>query len=242
MKINEYSNIKKTLTYSIGITTYSYRFEKYLVPLVEQIRKFTPNELIIGINGDYKVDFDEKYRKEVLQMCSKYKKVFPFLYPQFRSLSKIWNNISINASNNYVLIMNDDTVVKSRDFFTAVQYNLEKYRCSFTMNAETDHFAYFVISRDELERIGWFDERFLGIGWEDLEFKRRYRSIIGKDILNVERILGIETFFDKENCVVNQKVGQGKYSKFNHLIHDRFLPAIPQYPHERFFWENYDKL
>ncbi len=198
--------------------------------------------MIIGINGDYNVNFDEKYRKNVLELAANNHSIFPFIYPQFRSLSKIWNNIAINASNNYILIMNDDTTLESRDFFTSVQYNINKYRCSFTMNANNDHFAYFIIDRSELDRVGWFDERFLGIGWEDLEFKRRYKHVMGKDILNIEGIPGIKTYFDKEDCVVNQKKSQGKYSRFNQLIHDKFLPPVPQYPHEHFFWNNYDKL
>lgn len=110
------------------------------------------------------------------------------------------------------------------------------------MNATKDHFAYFIIDRSELDRVGWFDERFLGIGYEDIEFKRRYKSIIGKDIFNIEGIPGITTYFDKENAVVNQKVNNGKYSAFNHKVYNLFLKPEKQYPHETFYWDNYDKL
>lgn len=231
------------IDYSIGITTYSYRFEKYLVPLLDAIRLYRSNTIILGINGNHKEDFDEDYRKKVLQLASEKKGVFPFIYPNFRSLAKIWNNIIINASHEYILILNDDTSVLSL-FFDTVEKAIEEHKTSFRMDSM---FCYFVAKKSEINQLGWFDERFLGIGWEDTEFMERYKRSLDRDLLNITFVPGIKTHICSENCLINQRKACGKYTAFNeevyHKIHHKELPSTsPQYFHEVFYRENINKL
>jgi hypothetical protein len=226
------------LNYSIGITTYSYRYERFLVNLISQIRKNNQNELILAINGNHMETFDEDYRRNILKLSSAYYNIFPFIYPNFRSLAKLWNNIMINASNNYVLILNDDISIFDPIFWKSVEENIEKYQTSFKM----DHtFCYFVAKRDEIEQVGWFDERFLSIGWEDTEFIERYEKILGKTFLDLEGIPGAKRFDDFQNIIVNQRKSY-KYSAFNQEVYNRKLPPVAQYPHEKFFWEFRNKI
>lgn len=227
------------MSYSIGITTYSYRYTKFLKKLLNDIRQFNDNEIILGINGDYKQDFNECYRKEILCFMSTYSKVFPFVFPVFRSLSKIWNNIVINSSNEYVLILNDDTSILNKTFFDLIQENIDLHKTSFMVDGK---FCCFVIKKSELNDVGWFDERFLGIGWEDTEFKERYRKKTGRDFLNVNNVLHIKMHIDWENVVINQRVGGGKYSAFNKEFYEKKELFVEQYPHEKFYWENKEKL
>lgn len=227
------------MNYSIGITTYSYRYDKFLIKLINNIRSFRNNEIILGINGNYKEEFQEKYRKEILRFCSNYKKIFPFVYPNFRSLSKIWNNIAINSSNEYVLILNDDITISNRSFFDAIELTLEKYKTSFEVNGS---FCCFVIKKSELLEVGWFDERFLGIGWEDEDFRKRYFNVFKKIFLNVEIKTGYISHVDWENIIVNQKKGGGKYSGFNQEFFNIKKENCLQYPYEKFYNQNKDKL
>jgi hypothetical protein len=226
------------INYSIGITTYSYRFEKFLINLVKEIRRDKNNEIILAINGNYKQPFDEKYRKNVLNFCGEYENIYPFMFPNFRSLAKMWNNIAINATNNYIVMLNDDISIFDPVFWKSVEDNIEKYQTSFKM----DHtFCYFVVKRDELNQLGWFDERYLGIGWEDTDFIDRYEKAYHRKFLDILGVPGAKRFTDFENVIVNQRVIY-KYSVFNNEIYDKKLPFVPQYPHEKFFWENKEKL
>ena len=226
------------IDYSIGITTYSYRFERFLINLVKEIRKDKNNEIILAINGNYKQPFDEVYRKNVLNFCTEYENIYPFMFPNFRSLAKMWNNIAINASNNYIVMLNDDISIFDPIFWKSVEGNIEKYQTSFKMD---NTFCYFVVKRDELDQLGWFDERYLGIGWEDTDFIDRYEKTYNRKFLNILGVPGAKRFTDFENVIVNQRVIY-KYSVFNNEIYDQKLPFVPQYPHEKFFWANGDKL
>lgn len=226
------------IDYSIGITTYSYRFEKFLINLVKEIRRDKDNEIILAINGNYRQDFDEVFRKRILNFATEYDKIYPFMYPNFRSLAKMWNNIVINATHDYIVILNDDISIFDPIFWKSVERNIELYQTSFKMD---NTFCYFVIKRDELEKVGWFDERYLGIGWEDTNFIDRFQTLFKRKFLNILGVPGAKRFTDFENVIVNQRVIY-KYSVFNNEIYDKHLPHIPQYPHERFYWENKDKL
>jgi hypothetical protein len=78
--------------YSVLITTFDKRFKNHFVPLLKEIKKQRPNlEVIVGVNGNYKKKFDEKYIKNILIEISKYENVFPQVYTKFTSLSKQWN-------------------------------------------------------------------------------------------------------------------------------------------------------
>lgn len=208
-------------------------------PLVQQIRNGTDRELIIGINGDYKVNFDENYRADILYFCHMYDNTYPFIYPAFRSLAKIWNEIVINSTSDYILILNDDTEIPDPEFFNAVQGYIDLLQTSFVIN---NIFGHFVIKKQELIKCGWFDERFLGIGWEDLEFMVRYEKVFKRKIFVQNGVVGIKTFFDDADCVENQKKGNKKYTKFNEIIYERRLKHVSQYPHEPFYLTHIDEL
>lgn len=219
--------------FTIGITTYQYRFEEYLIPLIQSIRKELDSEIILGVNGEYKLNFDKNYRKNLLVYCAIHDNIFPFIYPNFRSLAKIWNNIIINSSNDYVLILNDDLKILDPNFLKEVESNINKIQTHFTINYSYSH---FVMRKSHMNEMSWFDERFLGIGCEDHDMKRR--GIINRNI----NILGIENCSDNKNCIYGQKVENGKYSLFNRVLLNQNLPPVPQYPHEEFYLKNIEKL
>lgn len=224
--------------FSIGVTTYSYRYSKFLIELINQIRRDNDNEIILAVNGNYGENFDEEYRKNILQLCTRYEKIFPFIYPNFRALSKMWNNIVINSTNDYIVLLNDDTSIWDKSFWEFINNNIKKHNTSFKIDRM---FCYFVIKKSELDEVGWFDERFLGIGWEDTEFAFRYKKVMGRDFLNINNAPGIKTYIDRENVIINQKQ-QGKYSKFNEDIYLKKLETTTQYPYEKFYQENKNKL
>jgi len=102
---------------TIGITTFKYRFEKYFKPLLEKIKNIDNDiEVIVLINGEHNETFDEKYRSNILKFLSDKKNTYPIMFTEFRSLSKLWNNIVINSTNENILILNDDISITSDNF------------------------------------------------------------------------------------------------------------------------------
>jgi hypothetical protein len=219
--------------FSIGITTYKYRFEEYLAPLIKDIRRELGNEIILGINGEYNEAFDEEYRKEILNLSSSTPDLYPFVYPNFRSLAKMWNTIIINSSNDYVLVLNDDLKILDSTFFKEVDYHINRLQAHFTINHSYSH---FVIRKSHMTEMTWFDERFLGIGCEDHDMRRR--GIIYHNC----NIGGLENCTDNKNCVIGQKIENGKYSLFNRVLLNQNIEPVAQYPHERFYLENRERL
>jgi len=102
---------------SVGITTFKARLEAYFVPLVTQIRRYAGDlEIIVAVNGEHNMAFDEDYRRNVLTFISEQPGVFPVLFPRFRGISKLWNTILVHASHSHVLMLNDDIMVTDTKF------------------------------------------------------------------------------------------------------------------------------
>lgn len=250
------------MKYSIGIVTYVKRYEKYFIPLIKQIKYFRPDiEVIVQVNGEHKQDFNPQYRSEILRFCSNYDNIFPSVHPNFRSLSKLWNSCLINSSNNIMLLLNDDITISSHLFFD----NLEKIILSddidcFKINSSWSH---VVLNRKQVNEIGWFDERFLGVGEEDSDFEWRWQNSTKKPFmkLNVPYIIN---HVEHQECLTNIKIVNNKYSAFNHNfaftekytidndkgknygMAQRNLVCISEtptlYPVEKFYWDNKDRL
>ena len=248
---------------SIGITTFERRFETYFVPLVKQLRTIdTEIEIVVAVNGEHQHRFSESYRSKVLSFIASQPNVFPIVFPQFRGLTKLWNSIVVHASRDHILILNDDVAITNARFLEKVCKALRRNRGrSFTINRSWSH---FVISRDEIDQLGYFDERLLGIGEEDGDVTWRYIDRYGCAINNYA-ISGISNFSEATMAERPTNItchSGGKYSQFNRsfIYQSKYkqdptgikgmfdTPMIsqdagqPQYPHERFFRDNRDKL
>ena len=201
---------------SIGITTFEHRFERYFIPLLNRIREFDQEtEVIVAVNGEHKLAFSEEYRSRILAFIAQRRNVYPVLFPTFRGLSKLWNTIIIHASNDYILMLNDDTMIEDARFFHDVVTAITKNEGhSFVINGSWSH---FLISRKEIDELGYFDERLLGIGEEDGDMIWRYLKGYGRPLKSL-RLQGVVNFADQtENYrPANIKCRPGmKYSQFN---------------------------
>ena len=115
-------NLLQEHSYSIGIVTFEKRFDDYFKPLLKSIKKILPEiEIIVFINGNLNNEFNNKYRKEILNYCASFDNVYPHVCTEFRSLSKLWNNILIFSSNDQCLILNDDVTLTNL-FFDNLSY------------------------------------------------------------------------------------------------------------------------
>lgn len=241
---------------SIGITTFEHRFERYFVPLLERIREYAGNEVIVAINGEHEREFNEEYRGRVLECIARHRNVYPVVFPRFRGLSKLWNTVIVHATGDPILMLNDDIMIRSPRFIENVCAALNRNEGrTFVINRSWSH---FVISREEIDALGYFDERLLGIGEEDGDITWRYRRRYGREIPSFT-VKGFENYAEETLRTykpVNIQTHSGtKYSLFNRkFILSEKYEASPdgwkgmfdepvalkdagkdQYPNERFY-------
>jgi len=201
--------------FSVGIVTYGARFDPYFKPLLKSIKDQVPSiEVLVMINGDHNQLFDQDYRRSVLNFILEYENVYPFVFTAFRSLSKLWNNTLINSTNDSVLVLNDDVSI-SPNFWENLDTRItESDGKTFTINSSWSH---FLANRKEVDEVGWFDERLLGVGAEDADFSWRYGDYYNTEVLNIG-CDGIQNHYEK-SCerTINQRIGGG-YSQINDEI------------------------
>lgn len=241
---------------TIGITTFEARFDQYFVPLLKRIREYTDNEIVIAVNGENNRAFSEEYRSKLLKCISDHKNVYPIFFPQFRGLAKLWNTIAIHATHDHILMLNDDIMIENPNFMSEVSNTVSRNGGkTFLINRSWSH---FLINRDELDALGYFDERLLGIGEEDGDMTWRYIKQYG-DAIPSFKIKGFQNFAEetvRSYKPTNILTHSGtKYSLFNRkFIHEeKYMPATEgmrgmfdtavvmkdpgqnQYPNEHFY-------
>lgn len=169
------------MNYSVVVTTFSFRFEKFLKPLMSEICKQRPNlEKIVFANGPHNKEFDETYRKNVGLFCSLCPKTFLITNPSFRGLSKIWNTCINSTNGDYILILNDDVSLKDGffdEFEKMIHHNENNFKSSFKLNHS---FSHFCVYRDDVFDVGYFDERLIGNGEEDGDWQWRWEVVRGQ--------------------------------------------------------------
>lgn len=157
-------------TYSIGIVTYINRYNTVFKPLIKKLCKLFPDtEIIVAINGYYDQEKQKLYLKNITTFLSKYSNIKTITYNEGQSLSKLWNQLIIHSQNQKIFIFNDD--IKIAPYF---RKNLEK---SGVLKQEigllNNSWSHFLISKSITVKVGWFDERFPGVGNEDEDYETR---------------------------------------------------------------------
>jgi hypothetical protein len=244
--------------YTIGITTFSKRYS-FIVKLLSQIRSHTDKPIVISINGEKDAEFNEEYRKKILLLCSEYDNVFPTFFLETRGLSKMWNTLLIMSYHDNVLMLNDDIEIHSSDIFdiTTAHINSNVYNGLTKMNSS---FSHFIVSKNLMDEIGYFDERLLGFGEEDGDISYRLLKVNKRiDNIGVPRVLNIVSNVRHDFV----KSGIGKYSEFNRtfIYGEKYTPETNgkhrgmfdtpmkqllddnnQYPNEKYFLDNKHRL
>jgi len=249
-------------TITIGITTFEARFEEFFKPLIESIKRFEPDvEVIVAVNGEHGLPFDNDYRSKMCSFCGVKKNIYPIFFPEFRGLAKLWNTILIHSTNDHVLMLNDDVSIENPCFLKRIQLCIEEnQQWTFIINGTWSH---FVANCQEIDDIGYFDERFLGIGKEDWDMEAMYQLRYGFpirsfDIVGMKDLCGQTCRQKPANIICNET---GKYSRFNDtIVQEKYKTDIggiscklgssivmredyqKQYPHERFYKDRRSEL
>jgi hypothetical protein len=244
--------------FTIAITTFAKRYD-YVVNLIPQIRNYTDNKILLIINGEKDGEFDETYRKNVLELCAKYNNVYPSMFIETRGLCKMWNTGLILSDKDDVLILNDDIEIHSGDVIKYVSLHIKtpEYKGLTKINGS---FSHFIANKVIIDKLGYFDERLLGFGEEDGDISYRFiKAGIAINNIYVNGVVNIISNIRHEHITA----GIGKYSNFNRQFiygekyspnvssphkgmfdtpMDQKLEDVNQYPHEEFFRQNKSKL
>jgi len=219
--------------------TYVNRYHTYFKPNILSLLKYFPDkQIIVIINGHPNKLNNLAYLKEITQWLASLNIQY-ITFEDHQSLAKCWNWILLmsKAANN--LFLNDDILVK-QNFRFDLEKHLENRQNFFAIN---NSFSHFFLNKDVIRKIGWFDERFLGIGQEDGDYLIRMaeagielKTLPCRDIINYVAP-GTDPSFQ------NISASTGKYSNvnrefiekkwfLNHFTSEDFKPDID------FYWNN----
>jgi hypothetical protein len=240
---------------SIGITTFKERCD-LVKTLIKNIRDYHGNDvdIILMVNGNNEEHMDDDYRKDMLLSCANIKNCYPFIYPEFKSLSKMWNNIVIFSNTEYNMILNDDVVYKNCEILNIIDNYINNTNEElFTINYS---FSHFIITKNILHKLGYFDERLLAFGEEDGDIVHRYIEMFQSNMgnINISEIFNganfdllspnLETHYVNKPRI-NRKIAEMKYISDTNGI--KGMSPIPlkrvwddyqQYPYEMFIKNN----
>jgi hypothetical protein len=199
-------------TCSIGVVTYLGRFESYFKPLMRKLHLLFPDyEINVWLNGHYDKKKQIQYLREVTTFLNKYHNIRYVTNFEHKPLANGYNWLILISKCNHVLILNDDIKLYSN-----FRHNLERLQSPpgiFTLNGTWSH---FVISKNVVKKVGWFDERLLGIGYEDTDYAIRL-AFIGIPLGDI-KIHGLHNYMAPPDDASWANISGrtlGKYSQIN---------------------------
>ena len=194
--------------YSIGVVTYVKRFDTYFKPLVKQLENYFPNvEKNYVLNGHYDQIAQEKYLNEAKELLKKTTAKNVVAYKENQCLSRCWNQLILHSKARKVLILNDDITIRAL-FRPCLESQIWLY-ATFTINRSWSH---FVISKDVIKKVGWFEERFPANGMEDADYALRMALAFGYKIMPKLHHNNIFCFGLTNIVAKNEDPGWKKYS------------------------------
>jgi len=245
--------------FDIGITTFSLRFD-YIESLVNKIRDLgIENNIFICVNGEKDSNFNEEYRKKILNLSLNNNSVFTIFFVETRGLSKMWNTLIIHSSKKDILILNDDINVTSDNIFEVVSNHVDSEEY-FGLSIINNTYSFFVVNKIFIDELGYFDERLIGFGEEDGDIGYRIKTKYNRKVHRIyaNGVDNIVSDIRHEHI----KAGVGKYSFFNRdfIFNQKYkcngniyyfpddiececvLQDQQLYPYEKFFLENKNNL
>lgn len=197
--------------YTIGIVTYHARFEEYFKPLIKRLGKVFPDiEIVCILNGYPDQSLQLNYLDKATRFLSTRNNVRYLTHTDHQSLSRCWNQLILLSETKHVLIINDDTEVS--ELFRS---ELEPTVGTAPLITYNKSWSHFLISKALIQKIGWFDERFLGVGYEDGDYA--YRMTMASIPIKNVNCHGLRNFVadNKDPGFKAISKSTGKYASIN---------------------------
>ena len=204
--------------FSIAIVTYVERFESYFKPLIINLTILFPDtQIVVGLNGFHDLEKQRNYLKDARLFLSKYKNITIIDFEEAQSLSKLWNLVIFNSVANKTLVLNDD--LRISPWF---RKELEKTGIIETeISLINRSWSHYLISKDIIKKVGWFDQRFPAMGNEDEDYEcRMVLKGVQKKVFEMKYVQNVvaipETYsFGEHIDLINTK-----YPKANKIFFD----------------------
>jgi hypothetical protein len=199
---------------SLGIVTYLGRFETYFIPLIRRLAFLFPDyEINVFLNGHYDIVKQVDYLRRVTTFLGRFPNVRYVTNIEHQSLARGWNWLILMSTRPWVLILNDDIY-----FTLESRHTLENVPLSDDIFLLNSSFSHFLINKNTIRKVGWFDERFLGVGCEDHDYSFRLAmhgiNLPDKHVHGIQNLSSLQENPGWAKLSATETL-QGKYSQIN---------------------------
>ncbi len=228
-----------TVPFSIGMVTYVVRFKIFKKNFMNLHKNFSDVPIIICVNGYYDKNKQEQYLVNINNFLKKFENVTVVTHVEPQALSKLWNQIILYSKTEKFFIFNDDIEFSPYTRRSLLNSSILQYNIC-TINSSWSH---FLLSKNVVKKVGWFDERLFGVGGEDWDYEARLafaeietHMIKSKQLLN-KSILTKDFSYGKEIDVV-----EGKYTKSSSdFLFRKWEVTTKEDKESKYLWERYIK-
>ena len=196
----------------IVITTFEPRLHVFALPLIKSIREVTDTPITLVINGNYDGPANNESLKTLYSELAEIDHVYPVTFYKMVGCASLWNAGILHSDSKFSLILNDDISIQKLGLAADISSALAAMESEelITVNGSWSH---FLIGQNLITQIGWFDENFLGFGWEDGDYLLRYLRHFKERPKNINLNSFINIVDDSRDPQVS--TSWGKYSLFN---------------------------
>ncbi len=168
-------------TCAIGVITYLGRFDTYFKPLIKRLHFFFPDyEINVFLNGHYDAAKQIRYLRECTAFLKGYSQIRYLTNLEHQPIARGFNQLVLMSTRPWALILNDDV-----SFTSEFRYNLERSQPACDIVNLNGAWSHFLVHKRVMRSVGWFDERFRGMGFEDTDFVIR-ATLQGLNLENME--------------------------------------------------------
>ena len=176
----------KTKDIAFILSTYDPRIINSTLPLIRDLKTIFPDiPLNIIVNKDKNNQADWDARKSLLKEVEKYNEIYLIMNNKPMGLAHNWNKGIYASLTNKMIILNDDIKILEFENFKSEVNLLAKSLEKEDLIRVNYGYHFFGISSNCIKNIGFFDERFLYINFEDSDYQYRYENFYKKEPLDM---------------------------------------------------------
>lgn len=234
------------------ISTYDPRLLTFTIPLVKNLKTIFPDTpLNIIVNKDKSNEIDWDARSRLLSELSKYKELYLHMNNKPMGLAYNWNTGMFNSLSKKMIVMNDDIKILDLSLFEQEIKKLDSELESTNLIKVDNGWAFFAINNKCLLDLGFFDERFFYVNYEDSDYEYRYinfykenpKAIYFESILHTNEKDGkVELEGGLTHSLLNRKILDEMYIEDDDGIKGQFRSKKSKIVEELFTYPTYSLL
>jgi hypothetical protein len=209
--------------FTIIISTFQDRFFTYCLPLVRQIRQVSSVPIFLVVNGNYDKIIDSAIYSDFLREVCIYREIYPICFSSLNGWASLLNTGIRHSDSENLLIINDDVIIDPEYILNDLKKILN-FTVSDNLVTINGSWSHFLITRSCIREVGFFDERYLGIGEEDGDYFRRYSKYYEKFPKDIKLNSFISINDPSADSLLSK--GIGKYSLFNTCLRELMYPNV----------------